>query len=173
MNESMPVDLQALLTKLHFISQIERGKKPCMSDMSFVKTDSYLVGPIIRWWKGESRKTLVPDIEKIVDEAIIKLTTYKDNEKYVSLIINLLASDRVSIESLITTYREDPKMISNIKVILTNIDLQLDQYRHLIKGRSSEKGKNSPVTNMESKYEQRKRRKHRPKMDISESSEVL
>ena len=132
-NESIPVALQSLLSELHFIAQFERDKKPCMSNMSFVSASSYSLGPVIRWQKGESRTTLISDIEKIVQKFINALTTYKNTDEYISLLVNLAATCSVSIEtSLMNVYRNDPKMIGKIKVILTNIGLQLIKYPTLI-----------------------------------------
>ena len=147
-NESIPVGLRSLLAELHFIAQFERGKKPCMSDMTFVSSSSYIFGPITRKWKGENRKTLISDLEKVVEKFIDALTTYKDRKEYVSLLINLMANCRVSIESsLTTTYRDDPEMIGKIRVMLKNIDLQLKKYPHLIKGNSEKKNTTDDESN--------------------------
>ena len=139
----------------------------------------------MRWWRSESRKTLVSDIEKVIEKAIGALTTYKDTPEYVELIVNLMADGRVSIDSLTTTYRDDPDMIGEIRVILTNIDLQLKKYPHLIKGNTDgsndveilsddlfSAGLDRPKRGERNdRGDQREKRKRRHKKSVAESSE--
>lgn len=132
MNNSIPVGLQSLLAKLNFLSQITRGHKPCMSDMTLVEATSW-TGSFHRMWTGESRKTVIAEIEKIISETIEAIGIHSDTE-FLQLIVNSLSETRIGIETLKITYRGDPEMLSRIKVQLTNIDLQLDVFRDLIKG---------------------------------------
>lgn len=134
-SESIPVGLQTLLAKHYFLAQITRGYKPCMTNMTLIDASSWW-GSFCRTWYGESRKTVISDIEKIVSETIDSISTHKHREEFLRLIINALARTRVGLESMTTTYRSDPDMIGRLRVQLTNIDLQLDKYRGLIKGYS-------------------------------------
>lgn len=133
MNNSIPRGLQSLLTKLNFLSQITRGFKPCMSNMTFVDCNSWF-GAFQRNWNGESRKSLIAAIEQIVGETTESINSHYDNDFLLRLIINALPEARLGVESLKITYREDPEIISRVSVQLTNIDLQLERFRDLIKG---------------------------------------
>lgn len=132
-SESIPVGLQTLLAKHYFLAQIQRGYKPCITNMTLIDASSWS-GAIYRAWFGESRKTAISDIEKIISETIDSISIHIHNNAFLRLIINALASTRVGLETMTTTYRSDPDMIGRLKVQLTNIDLQLEEYRPLIKG---------------------------------------
>jgi len=132
-NESIPVGLRSLLAKHYFLAQITRGYKPCMSNMTLVDSSSW-TGAIYRFWYGESRKTGMSDIENIISQTIDAIGTHNKKPAFLKLIINALASTRVGLESMTTTYRDDPAMIGRLQVQLTNIDLQLEEHRDLIKG---------------------------------------
>jgi hypothetical protein len=104
-----------------------------MSNMTLVDASSW-TGALYRLWHGESRKTGIADIENIISQTIDAITTHSRKKSFLKLIINALASTRVGIESMMTTYRDDPAMIGRLQVQLTNIDLQLEEHRDLIKG---------------------------------------
>ena len=132
-SESIPVGLRSLLSKHYFLAQITTGQKPCMSNMTIVEASSW-AGKFQRAWNNENRKTNMTDIENIISQTIDCINTHKKNPAFLRLIINALADTRVGIESMITTYRNDQAMIGRLQVQLTNIDLQLEKHRHLIKG---------------------------------------
>lgn len=141
-SESIPVGLRSLLSKHYFLAQISHNQKPCLSNMTLIDSSSW-TGALYRFWYGESRKTGISDIENIISQTIDAIATHKNKPAFLRLIINALASTRVGLESMITTYRDDPAMIGRLQVQLTNIDLQLEEHRDLIKGysKSSEDGK--------------------------------
>lgn len=150
MNNSIPRGLQSLLTKLNFLSQITRGFKPCMSKMTFIDATSWF-GAFQRSWNGESRKSLMAAVEQIIGETTEAINAHFDSEFLLRLIINALPDARLGVESLKTTYRDDPEIISRVSVQLTNIDLQLDKFRELIKGYEGNSNNNSTKnTNEES-----------------------
>ena len=132
-SESIPVGLRSLLAKHYFLAQITRGYKPCLSKMTLVNSSSW-TGALYRFIHGETRKTGITDIENIISETVDSINTHKKNLPFLKLIINAMASTRVGIESMIITYRDDPAMIGRIRVQLTEIDLQLEKHRELIKG---------------------------------------
>ena len=142
MNNSIPRGLQSLLTKLNFLSQITRGFKPCMSKMTFIDATSWF-GAFQRSWNGESRKSLMAAVEQIIGETTEAINAHFDSEFLLRLIINALPDARLGVESLKTTYRDDPEIISRVSVQLTNIDLQLDKFRELIKGYEGNSNNNS------------------------------
>lgn len=142
MNSSIPRRLQVLLTKLNFLSQITRGFKPCMSNMTLVDASSWF-GAFQRSWQGESRKSLIAAVEQIVSETVEAVNEHADDEFLLRLIINALPEAREGVNSLKVTYRDDPEIIAKVGVQLTSMDLQLEKYRDLIKG--YEKGGNNDI----------------------------
>jgi len=147
-SESIPVGLRSLLSKHYFLAQVKAGIIPNMSDSSFTDTTSWVGkwgGKFWRfWWYKEDRNTVMSDIENLITDTIDAINTHKDREAFLRLIINALASTRVGLHSMTTTYRDDPALIGRLQVQLTNIDLQLEKYRYLIKG-YDEKDDNVPA----------------------------
>ncbi len=127
-SDSIPPALRNLLTKLEYISMIERGQKPCFSDMTFVQSNSW-VGAWKRLISGENRKNLLFEIEQIIDRTILAIEEYT-NKDYVRLLLDNLAKAKVGIENLMLTYTEHPDTISNLRVHLINIDLTLKKYNY-------------------------------------------
>jgi hypothetical protein len=120
---SIPPPLRDLLSKLAFFAMIERGKKPCVNDMSFVDSGSWF-GAYKRWMTNEDRNNMVVQINAIIDQAIMAIDEYRGSE-FFPLIINGLAKARQGISHLTSTYSDSPKTVSDIKICLDNIDLQL------------------------------------------------
>ena len=129
-SESIPVGLQQLLAKHYFLAQISRGKKPNMTNMTFSDATSWVDAFWRGWYYRETKKTLISDIEKIINETIDAINNHQHNLDFLGLIINALAATRVGIESMTTTYRTHPETVGQIKVQLQNIDLQLNRCRH-------------------------------------------
>jgi hypothetical protein len=125
-SDSIPPALRNLLTKLEYISMIERGQKPCFSDMTFVQSNSWL-GAWKRLVSGENRKNLLFEIEQIIDRTILAIEEYA-NKEYVRLLLENLSKAKTGIENLMLTYTEHPDTISNLRVHLINIDLTLKKY---------------------------------------------
>ena len=72
-------------------------------------------------------------IEQIISKTVDAIIAHKDTA-YIGLIVNKLSDAREGIASLNITYADHPKIISAVNTQLANIDLQLINYRHLIKG---------------------------------------
>jgi len=128
----IPEPLRDLLGKLVFLSMIEKGKKPCMHDMTFVKSNSWS-GAVKRALTGEGRKGMIIHINQIIDTAIAAIDEYKDTE-FLSLIVNKLALCKVGIENLMTTYQKHPDTVAKIKVCLDNINIQLEKNKLFLQG---------------------------------------
>jgi hypothetical protein len=124
--ESIPPALRNLLTKLEYISMIERGQKPCFSDMTFVQSNSW-IGAWKRLFSGENRKNLLFEIEQIIDRTILAVEEY-NNKDYIKLLLENLSKAKVGIENLILTYTEHPDTVSNLRVHIINIDLTLKKF---------------------------------------------
>jgi hypothetical protein len=124
--ESIPPALRNLLTKLEYISMIERGQKPCFSDMTFVQSNSW-IGAWKRLITGENKKNLLFEVEQIIDRTILAIEEYS-NKEYIKLLLENLAKAKIGIENLILTYTEHPETISNLRVYIINIDLTLKKH---------------------------------------------
>ena len=133
---AIPTGLQILLSDLNFLSQIKRDTKPCCSDHVLVESDSWY-GALYRFYKGENRENSISKIEQIVTQTIDSIESHKDSE-HIKIIINYFSEAREGIQSLLTVYSNDPKIKAKIKVILDRIDIQLNRFRHMIKGFQTE-----------------------------------
>jgi hypothetical protein len=132
--ESIPPALRNLLTKLEYISMIERGQKPCFSDMTFVQSNSWF-GAWKRLISGENKKNLLFEIEQIIERTILAIEEYQ-NKDYNKLLLENLAKAKCGIENLILTYTDHPETISNLRVHIINIDLTLKKHGFVIEKRS-------------------------------------
>lgn len=140
---SIPTGLQILLADLDFIGQICRGQKACVTNRVLVDGESWS-GALYRSWKGENRINTISKIEQIVNQTVDAIDDHKDTE-YIGIIINSFNYARNGVASLVETYQNDPDMKARLNVQLKNIDLQLDQYRNLIKGYSERKTDNNAI----------------------------
>tara|TARA_R110001599_G_scaffold130823_3_gene306275 strand:+ start:667 stop:1287 length:621 start_codon:yes stop_codon:yes gene_type:complete len=129
---SIPVSLQSLMADLDFLSQIQRNMKPCCNDRVLVDSESW-TGAFYRFFKGESRLNVITKVEQIVHNAIEAIETQKYQE-HLSLTINSLNNALNGILNLLYTYENDPNMKARLNVQIKNVNIQLDCYRHLIKG---------------------------------------
>lgn len=129
-SSAIPPHLKELLGKLEFISMCPKNRKICFGDSCFV---SGWKGSIQRAIKGEGRKSMVTALNSIVDEAINALTSYSGTE-YVSLIVNALARSKTGLTNLMETYAFRADTVSSLRIVLLNIELTLDKYKHLIHG---------------------------------------
>lgn len=128
-SESIPPALRNLLTKLEYISMIERGQKPCFSDMTFVQSNSWF-GAWKRLITGENKKNLLFEVEQIIDRTILAIEEYT-NKEYIKLLLENLAKAKCGIENLILTYTDHPETISNLRVYIINIDLTLKKHGYV------------------------------------------
>lgn len=108
---------------------IERGQKPCFSDMTFVHSNSW-IGAWKRLISGENKKNLLFEIEQIIDRSILAIEEYS-NKDYIKLLIENLAKAKTGIENLILTYTEHPETITNLRVHIINIDLTLKKHGYI------------------------------------------
>ena len=187
---SIPTGLQILLSDLDFLGQISRGQKACVTYRVIVDGRTWS-GAFYRAWKGENRINTINKIEQIINQTVDAIDSHKNTE-YLEIVVNSFAYARNGVDALRATYETDPDMKARINVQLKNIDLQLSQYRHLIKGYSYDAPKNIPVApvapvvpngnigngvsnntvnpgTIDERLERHRRR--RPKPDISESQD--
>lgn len=121
---TIPQPLRELLSKLEFLSMTQKNQKPCIYDSSFVDADSWY-GSFKRFLNGESNITLLVFIDQTIDQTIDCLKDYRDT-KFHKILLDALSGAREGIKILInTSYKDNPKALSKLKVCITNIDLQL------------------------------------------------
>lgn len=133
---SIPSGLQSLLADLNFLSQIKRNQKPCVSNRVIVDGDTWF-GAFYRFMKGENKSNVISKVEQIFSQTMDAIDAHKDSD-HIKIIINYAASARDGVANLKETYGEHPDILARINVQLDNIDLQLDRFRHLIKGYKKE-----------------------------------
>lgn len=126
----MSQSLCELLSKLKFFSLLEPGKKPCMNSLSFVNSNSY-TGSIYRTLTGESANNLILHIEQLVVNISDVVDEYSKSS-FMSTIINAINDSLKGIKHLLITYKDRPKVIAKLSVSITNINLYIDKYKHLL-----------------------------------------
>jgi len=127
---SIPTGLQVLLKDLDFLAQIPRGFKPCIRSRDFVDSKTW-GGAIYRFFKGENRSDLISETEKIVERSVDAIKSHKETD-YIKIIITYFYRARSGVANLLSTYKDDPEMISRINVQLTNMDIQIKRYQKYI-----------------------------------------
>ncbi len=132
-SQSIPKTLRDLLSKLQFLGMIKKEKKPCMGDMTFVDAKS-LWGAIIRAYKGEGSTGLLVHLNQIIEQTVEAIEEYKDTP-FFPIIIDTLTNAKMGISNLAITYGEQPGVVSEIRVVLSNIKLQLDKHGHALESR--------------------------------------
>lgn len=132
---SLPNDLQNLIKKLDFLAMIKQNYKIDTKNNVLFDNNSWAVGELYKWWnrKAEDRFTTIDFIKKTIDETIIAISKYEKTE-FIRYLINSLSSARIGISKLEITYRNDQNFISELSVIIKNIDIPLNNYKHLITG---------------------------------------
>ena len=177
---SIPTALQILLSELDFLGQIRRNKKPCITGRVLVDSESYS-GAVYRFLKGENRNNIISKVEQIFTQTVDAVEMHKNTE-HIKIIINYAAAARNGVASLLETYSNDPDFKSKLKVQIDNIDLQLERFRHLIKGYATEVDvkQENEVENKEVVIEENKEEKHKEDedfpglntLDLFDSSEI-
>lgn len=132
---AIPTPLNDLLVKLTFLSKLQQGNKVNITSMSFVDATSWL-GAFQRSLAGEGRKDLMMHLKQIIEQTILNIQDYQDTE-FCAIIVNHLAEAKIGIQTLSSTYSDDPQIVSQIQVMLQNIDLQLSKNKNLLAGRQT------------------------------------
>ena len=113
-----PPDLKSLIEKLTFISKIPKGQKVNLRSMNFSESSS-LMTSMKRTLYCENRIEMVEFIDSCIQEANSMLLS---SSNY-ALIINYLTKSIDGITNLMTTYRDDPYVVSKLEVCIKHIDL--------------------------------------------------
>lgn len=126
----LPTHIKELLKNLEFLAMIEKGKKPCLADMTFVDGSSW-TGAVKRSRNSESKKNLLTFIDGVIDQTFSAIRDPR-NRDYIKLIVNALSRARVGINNTQTTYQFSPSFLASIRVTLKNIELQLEKYSNVL-----------------------------------------
>jgi hypothetical protein len=111
---------------------IKRGQTLSISDNTIVEAKSYL-GWIKRKYNREDKHKLVIYIEDVIGETIRCLKDYQD-KNYLILITNSLNNARGGITNLLSTYSDYTDTISQLKILIRDLDLQLSEHRRYLHG---------------------------------------
>lgn len=139
----LPEILKDILHKLEILSEIREGQKLNLSTMTYSEGGT-LWSSVERWIYGESRSNLIFNLEKIVNQAISYIEDFKNDDDFALLLIKALYRARFGIDNLSKTYCGDPNTLAKIRVILTNIDVQLRENHEMC---NSKNGVNIPTSN--------------------------
>jgi hypothetical protein len=83
-------------------------------------------------------------LNQIVEQSIEAINEYRETS-YLPFIVHALASAKRGIENLEKAYQNQPDMISQIRVCVTNIKIQLEENKELLRHRYAHLQKNSDV----------------------------
>lgn len=125
---SFPGDLQEILVKLEFLSQVTEGCKINTKDMSLSPVSSWM-SSIKRTITREDRSLTVHYINETIRNTTQIIERYKDHEEYIGVLISAFERAKTGIEHLNETYQTSSNIVANIRVALANIDLQLRSLR--------------------------------------------
>lgn len=129
---SIPSGLQMLLTDLDFLGQIKRNQKPCVGNRVIVDADTWF-GALYRLLKGENKANVVSKVEQTFNQTVDAIKTHEGTD-HIKIIINYAARARDGVVNLKETYGSHPEILARLNVQLDLIELQLNRFRHLIKG---------------------------------------
>lgn len=163
LKNAIPDSLRQILVDLNFLGQIARDTKPCFSNKILISSDSWW-GALRRMVMGESRQRVIMKVEQIINNTVDAI----ENKKYAEhlpLTINALNDANNGVLNLLYTYDADPDMKSRLSIQLKNIDIQLTQYRFMIKGYNDKSGDKTD------KSEDKVVKKEEEKWDLSNISE--
>lgn len=125
---SIPTPLNELLVKLTIISMISENFKINCRSLNFVHVDSW-IGSLKRYISGENRTELIEFLNQLIYRTIKAINDYKD---FRTIIVNHLYASKKGIINLEKTYRDDPNIVANLRVLISNINIQLENYEDLI-----------------------------------------
>lgn len=121
---TIPLELRDIIRDLEFLSQLKKGLKVNVKSMDFAESKSWL-DSLKRTFFHEGKEVTVDFVSKIVDNAIEALSEY-ETSIYLPLLIDAFRRARVGVGCLTETYCEYPKVISDLRVCIANMDLALD-----------------------------------------------
>ena len=124
MNESnMPIEIQDVMSRLEFFAQQGKNTKPCVRQKTFVDANTWS-GWLFRRVFRESSDGTIRELKTLLRE-------YGDCVKrfpqFKVLMTDCLDRASKGIENLFEIYHEKPDVVSELRVIMTMINLFLDR----------------------------------------------
>jgi hypothetical protein len=122
----MNPELGKLLVQLEYYSNLPKGKIPNLTHRTYDDPDSY-VDKFKRTFitYNENREKTIKDIGLLTENTFTAIHKERRTQYY-HVILNYLEGFRTGVENIPYGYPNDPDVRAKIKVILTNIDLQLE-----------------------------------------------
>lgn len=127
---NLPTPIMELITNLSVIGLIEKEKKLNISTMSFSPANTWGQA-FYRYYHRESRQGLIEYLKNTLAQTILAIQDYRDTE-FCKIIINHLSLSKSGIQNLAITYADDPNILSQLNVILENIDIQLNKNKKFL-----------------------------------------
>lgn len=137
----IPAPLQKLFTQLEFFAMLETDKKPNLRTMTFSDANSYL-DALYRGWYNETKENVVQRVRMIVNETLDALNDYQHTE-FIYILIEKLRQFRRGVLTLLDTYHKYPKVVSDLKVVIDNIDLNLKNQHDFLNSLNSSSSSSS------------------------------
>jgi hypothetical protein len=128
----MPQTLQELLVRLKWISNIKRGQKMNLSNLTY--SDPTWYESFKRFVSSESRSYTIEYLKNNVTSALDIISEYRDSV-FIITILEHLQNSVVGLQNLLETYKNDPEFHCRISTIIENINYQLEMNKHFISGR--------------------------------------
>lgn len=79
-----------------------------------------------------------------INQAITAINEYNGTE-FKGLIVNHLAGTKPGLNNLLETYGSDLSIVSQISVLISNIDIQLEKNRDLLDGHRDRSARSVPI----------------------------
>ena len=127
---NIPGPITELITNLSVIALIDKEQKLNVNTKSFSSSNTWGAS-FYRRYQGESRNGLIIFLKAVLSETILAIKDYSSTE-FLKIVVNHLKLARPGIQNLCVTYADDPNVLSQLQVIMENIDIQLYKNRELI-----------------------------------------
>lgn len=129
-------ELQQVLQKLSFIGKIKEGQRLNVNYRpAIVGGNSWLYSfyeSFIRSMNGEGRESTIAYLKELMSETLHLLEKYQTMQQlcYLTHILEMLKEAKQGIKNLKITYYADPLVVSQLDVILLQMQDQLVKYSH-------------------------------------------
>ena len=121
--------IQDILSKLKFVSKIQKGYKVNVKELSF--NNNNFLEWIKRKWYGETKEDTLKFVEDLYDLSFKTIINFKKRDElfYRNMsnnILNALQDSKEGIHSLIETYKEDVMFVSRIEALESTLDTKIN-----------------------------------------------
>lgn len=130
MTLNIPPPIIELITNLSVVGLIDKEQKLNVKNMSFSPSNTWGQS-FYRFYYRESRQGLINYLKFLLADTIAAIQDYYQTE-YCKIIVNHLALAKPGIQNLTITYKEDPNILSQLNVIIENIDMLLEKNKKFL-----------------------------------------